>query len=89
MRDLKRRMQRLEDQQCLSAATEHCIPVVMTPWFIDEDERTAWMAEARACDCQPDCPGKRVGAVLPAKLSPEEWTVRAEAYYAQRRGSDA
>ena len=89
MRDLKRRLQHLEDQQRLSAATQHFISVLMTPWFFDEDERVAWMAEALACDCQPDCPGKRVGAVLSAKLTPDEWTMRAQQYYAQQRTSDA
>jgi hypothetical protein len=89
MRAIERRIQHLEEQHRLSATTGHFIPVLMTPWFFDEDERVAWMAEALACHCQPDCPGKRVGAVLPAKLSPEEWTARAQQYYAQRRISDA
>jgi hypothetical protein len=61
----------------------------MTPWFVDEGERIAWMAKALACDSEPNCPGKRVGAVIPAKLSPEEWTMRAQQYYTQRRNSDA
>jgi hypothetical protein len=89
MRDLERRIQHLEDQRRRGATKEHWIPVLLTPWFFDEDERDRWMAEALAYDCQPDCPGKRVGAVLPAKLSPEEWTMQAQQYYAQRRHSDA
>jgi hypothetical protein len=89
MKDMERRIAHLETQQRLRDQMEHFIPVLMTPWFFDEDERDAWMAEALACSCQPDCPGKRVGAVLPAKLRTEEWTMRAQQYYAQRRLHDA
>jgi hypothetical protein len=89
MRELKGRIQHLEGLHRLRATTEHWIPVLLTPWFVDKDERDAWMAEALACDCQPECPGKRVGAVLPAKVSPEEWTARVQQYYVQRRVHDA
>jgi hypothetical protein len=89
MKDMERRIQLLEAQHHHRATTAHFIPVLLTPWFVDEDESNTWMAEALACDCQPNCPGKRVGAVLPAKLSPEEWTARAQQYYAQRRHADA
>jgi hypothetical protein len=89
MKDMERRIAHLEGQHRLRAATEHFIPVLMTPWFFDENERDTWMAEALACHCQPDCPGKRIGAVLPAKLSPDDWTLRAQQYYAQQSTSDA
>jgi hypothetical protein len=89
MKDMERRIQLLEAQHDHRATTAHFIPVLLTPWFVDEDERDTWMAEALACDCQPNCPGKRVGAVLPAKLSAEEWTARAQQYSAQRRHADA
>jgi hypothetical protein len=89
MKDMERRIQHLEEQHRRSALTEHLIPVLITPWFVDEDACNTWMAAALACHCQPNCPGRRVGGVLPAKLSPEEWTMRAQQYYAQRRNSDA
>jgi hypothetical protein len=89
MRNLERRIQHLEEQHSRGTMREHFIPVLLTPWLVEEDERDPWMAEVLACDCQPNCPGKRVGAVLPAKLSPEQWTARAQQYYAQRRHADA
>jgi hypothetical protein len=85
MKDLAKRLQRLEAQHRRRAETAHFISVLFVPSYADQDECAAYLAEALACGCQPGCPGKRAGAVLPAKLSPEEWTRRAQAYYAERR----
>jgi hypothetical protein len=59
----------------------HFISVLIYPWHMAEDTLEGWLSEQLRCHCRPDCPGKRVGAVLPEKCSPEEWTDRAQAFY--------
>jgi hypothetical protein len=41
-----------------------------------------------ACDYQPNCPGKRVGAVLPAKLSPNATITKGSATMSLRTRLD-
>jgi hypothetical protein len=68
----------------------HFISVLIYPHDRAEAALENWLAERLRCTCHPDCPGKRVGAVLPKKApSAEAWSERAQAYYAQRRGSHA
>jgi hypothetical protein len=90
MRDLERRLNNLEVRQRHGQAGAHVIPILPYPWHLDAEDQEAWLAEQLACNCQPDCPGKRVGALVPEKApSAEAWTARAHAYDTQRRGRHA
>jgi hypothetical protein len=84
MRDLERRLNTLEAQQRQGHAVDHFIPILQYPWDLHAEDQDHWLAEQLACDCQPDCPGKRVGALLPEKCTPEEWTAKAQQYYRER-----
>jgi hypothetical protein len=45
----------------------HVISVLIYPRHMAEVALEDWFAEQLRCHCHPDCPGKRVGAVLPEK----------------------
>ena len=66
------------------------INVLIYPHYMAEAALENYLAERLRCTCHPDCPGKRVGAILPKKApSAEAWPARAQAYYVKRRGSHA
>jgi hypothetical protein len=90
MKDLERRIIRIEAYQRARDTEGHWIPVLCYPWDLPDDAQEVWLAEQRACTCTPGCPGKRYGALLPAKApSVEAWSERVQQYYARRRACDA
>jgi hypothetical protein len=89
MREIERRLHNLEVRQHHGQADAHVISVLQYPWGLHAEDQEPWLAEQLACDCRPDCPGKHVGALVPAKCTAEAWTARAQAFYAQRRGCHA
>jgi hypothetical protein len=90
MKDLKKRISRIEAYRRDRVSEGHWIPVLFYPWELPDDAQEVWLAEQRACACTPGCPGKRYGALLPEKApSVEAWAERAQQYYAQRRGHHA
>jgi hypothetical protein len=77
MRDLDRRLHTLEVRQHQGQAGAHFIAILQFPWDLHAEDEERWLAEQLACDCRPNCPGKRVGALLPEKApSAEAWAER-------------
>jgi hypothetical protein len=50
----------------------HFINVLIYPRQMAEASLEDWFAEQLRCHCRPNCPGKRVGAVLPEKAPSAE-----------------
>jgi hypothetical protein len=84
MKALERRINELEARQCRGQAGNHFIPILQYPWDVDPAASDTWLAQQIACDCRSDCPGKRVGVLVPAKCTPGEWTAKAQAYSQKR-----
>ena len=62
----------------------HFSSVLIYPHHMAEAALENWLTERLRCTCHPDCPGKRVGAVLPEKApSVEAWAARDQ-HYAHR-----
>jgi hypothetical protein len=90
MRVLRHRIKALEIRDQSRRLDSHFINVLIYPRHMAEDALEGWLSEQLRCTCRPDCPGKCVGTILPKKApSAEAWAVRAQAYYAKRRGSHA
>jgi hypothetical protein len=88
-RTLDARLKRLEGLQRGRASARHWIPILRYPWDLPDEAQADWLAEQLACACRPGCPGKRYGALVPAKApTVEQWAQRARDYY-QRRDRDA
>jgi hypothetical protein len=88
VKEIERRITRLEAYRQIRDGANHFVSVLFYPWALPDDQRDAWVAEQLACPCTPDCPGKSGGALLPEKApSPEAWEERVRAYQAQRRGT--
>jgi hypothetical protein len=62
----------------------HFISVLIYPRQMPEAALEERLAEQLRCHCRPDCPGKRIGAVLPEKCSPAELTDRTSPLYAHK-----
>jgi hypothetical protein len=45
----------------------HVISVLIYPRHLAEASLEDWLSEQLRCHCRPDCPGKRIGAVLAEK----------------------
>jgi hypothetical protein len=85
MRELARRISHIEATQRHKRAEGHWIPVLFSPWDLPDERRDDWLAAQLACDCSPECPGKRAGALLPEKASsPEAWAERYQQYARER-----
>lgn len=86
MKDLEKRISRIEAYRQDRAREGHWIPILFSPWDLPDDAQELWLAEQLACVCRPGCPGKRCGALLPQKApSVEAWTQRAREYYQRRQ----
>jgi hypothetical protein len=89
MRELGRRLNTLEARQAQVQGHAHFIPILFQPWDLDLAARDAWLAEQLACDCRPECPGKRVGALVPEKApSAKAWAERCQQWQAKRPEED-
>lgn len=90
MKDLEKRISRIESYQRDHNSEGHWIPALFYPWDLPNDVQDVWLTERLACACTPGCPGKRYGALLPEKApSVEAWAERVQHYCAQRRATDA
>jgi hypothetical protein len=86
MNALERRISKLEESTRVSAATQHVISALRYPYGLHEEALQGWLRERCGCDCTPDCPGKRVGLLLPEKeRSPEIWAEHAQRWSRERR----
>jgi hypothetical protein len=74
MNRLRHRLKVMETQAQRLLPNPHFISVLIYPRHMAEAALEGWLSEQLRCHCRPDCPGRRVGAVLPEKCSPEEWT---------------
>jgi hypothetical protein len=81
VRRLIHRLTSLETRAQSRQADAHFIHMLKYPCHLACDALEAWIAEQLACGCYPDCPGKRVGLLLPEKCkTAEDW-----AEWARRR----
>ncbi len=79
MKDLERRITRLEGSACVRPTVEHFISVLRYPYGLHEGALQAWLTERCRCDGTPECPGKRIGLLLPeAEPSPAAWAMKAQ-----------
>jgi hypothetical protein len=70
MTPLERRIHTLETTQRARPQVSHVLPVLIYPRGLTVSPPArleAWVTEQTRCDCAPDCPGKRVRFLLPAK----------------------
>jgi hypothetical protein len=85
MKDLERRITRLEGSACVRPTVEHFISVLRYPYGLHEEALQVWHTEQCRCDCTPECSGKRIGWLLPEKArSPEAWAENAQQWYRER-----
>ena len=87
MNRLHHRLKTMETHAQRLLTDSHFISVPIYPCHIAEAALEDWLAEQLRCHCRPDCPGKRVGAVLPGKCSPEAWTNRTARLFCAERSA--
>jgi hypothetical protein len=84
---LHHRLKIMETQAQRLLPNPHFISVLIYPHHMAEYTLEGWLAEQLRCHCRPDCPGRRVGAVLPEKSpSAEAWSERYQPYARERTG---
>jgi hypothetical protein len=87
----RQRLLRLEMYQRKRNGSPHYVSVVHYPWDLPDGDCKSWLREELRCAYgQVGCPEMMIGLLAPAKApSVEAWAARAQAYYSQRKGSDA
>jgi hypothetical protein len=92
MRRLHHRLQVIETKAQRAQPNLHFISMLRYPFSlaVGEEALNTWLHEQLICHCRPDCPGKRVALLLPAKcVSPEEWAATTKRRQANRGAADA
>ena len=76
MRDLRRRLRKLETIQRRRRPAPHFLSVLRWPASIEHAEVMAWLREEVRCPCGTvGCPELRVGLLAPEIIEdPEEWS---------------